>query len=127
LDAQAAGTLADQYMEQARYDERRGHFAEAAQAYERVLRGRPSAAIYERAAHCLLEAGGAHVKRAVELAKKACELSPQETAYKITLARLYARAGMEQSALGELERARNIDPSDDTLKDWIKRIKRGET
>ena len=27
---------------------------------------------------------------------------------------------------GELERARTLDPSDDTMKDWIKRLKRGE-
>jgi curved DNA-binding protein CbpA len=121
----AAAVLADQYLEQARYDERRGHFAEAAKAYERVLRGKPTALAYERAAFCLLESR-ADMKRAVEYARKAVELGPQETAYRITLARVFARAGMEQSAIGELERARTLDPSDDTIKDWIKRIRRGE-
>jgi len=125
VDAHVSRVFADQYLQQAQYDERRGHYLEAAQAYERVLRGRPSPQTYDRAAHCLLEARG-DLKRAVELARKAVELSPNETAYRITLARLYARAGMDNSALGELERARTLDPSDDTLKDWIKRIKRGE-
>jgi curved DNA-binding protein CbpA len=125
IDRQASAALADQYLEQARYDERRGHLLEAVQAYERVLRGRPSANVYERAAHCLLEARG-DAKRAGEFARKAVELAPNETAYRITLARVYARAGMEQSAQGELERARALAPEDDTIKDWIKRLKRGE-
>jgi curved DNA-binding protein CbpA len=125
VERQASATLADQYLEQARYDERRGHMAEAAHAYEKVLRGRPGAYVYERAAHCILEAS-LDLKKAGDYAKKAVELSPNETAYRITLARVYAKAGMEASAVGELERARTLDPSDDTVKDWIRRVKRGE-
>jgi curved DNA-binding protein CbpA len=121
----AAGSLADQYLEQARYDERRGYFAEASLAYERVLRGRPSAGTYERAAHCLVESK-TDLKKAVDWAKKAVDLAPRDVAYRITLARAYARAEMAQSALAELERARGLAPSDDTIKDWIKRVKRGE-
>jgi curved DNA-binding protein CbpA len=125
IERQAAATLADQYIEQARYEERRGEFAVAAQAYERALRGRPSAQLHERAAHCFLETRG-DPRKASDHARKAVEMAPAEVAYRITLARVYARAGMEQSALGELERARTLDPSDDTIKDWIKRVKRGE-
>jgi len=66
----AAAAMADKYLEQARYDERRGHMAEAAQAYEKVIRGRPTAHVYERAAHCWLEANG-NPKKAFDLAKKA--------------------------------------------------------
>lgn len=125
IESQASAALADQYIEQARYEERRGEFATAAQAYERALRGRPSAQLYERAAHCLLEIRG-DPRKASDHSRKAVEMAPNEPAYRITLARAYARAGMEQSALGELERARTLDPSDDTIKDWIKRVKRGE-
>jgi tetratricopeptide (TPR) repeat protein len=125
IERQAAATLADQYLEQARYDERRGYFAEAVQAYERVLRGRPSAAVYERTAHCLVEAR-IDLKKAADLARKAVEMAPRDMAYRITLARAYARAEKEQSALAELERARTLAPGDDTIKDWIKRVKRGE-
>jgi curved DNA-binding protein CbpA len=125
VERQASAAFADRYLEQARYDERRGHLAEAAHTYEKVLRGRPSAYVYERAAHCLVESGG-DLKKANDLARKAVELSPNETAYRITLARIYAKAGMEASATSELERARTLDPSDDTVKDWLKRLKRGE-
>jgi curved DNA-binding protein CbpA len=125
VERQASVALADQYLEQARYEERRGEFTAAAQAYERALRGRPSAQLYERAAHCLVEARG-DPRKASDYSRKSVEMAPNEPAYRITLARAYARAGMEQSALGELERARTLDPSDDTIKDWIKRVKRGE-
>ncbi|HEX7670636.1 MAG TPA: hypothetical protein VF395_13675, partial [Polyangiaceae bacterium] len=124
-ERQAAAGLADQYIEQAKYEERRGDFTLAAQAYERALRGRPSAQLHERVAHCFLETRG-DPKKASDHARKAVEMAPREVAYRITLSRVYARAGMEQSALGELERARTLDPSDDTIKDWIKRVKRGE-
>ena len=125
VERRASAALADQYLEQARYDERRGHLAEAAHTYEKVLRGRPSAHVYERAAHCLVESGG-DLKKAADHAKKAVELAPNETAYRITLARAFAKAGMEASATSELERARTLNPSDDTVKDWLKRLKRGE-
>jgi len=121
----AAATLADQYLEQARYDERRGYFVEAAQSYERMLRGRPTPSVYDRAAHCLVESR-TDLKKAVDFARKAVELAPQDVAYRITLARAYGRAEKQQSALAELERARTLAPDDDTIKDWIRRVKRGE-
>jgi hypothetical protein len=33
---------------------------------------------------------------------------------------------MRESALKELERAAELSPGDDTIKDWIKRVRRGE-
>lgn len=124
VEHSASALLSEKYLEQAQYEERTGHFAAAAATYQRALKGRPSARLYERTAHCLLSAEG-DLKQASELAKRAVELSP-EPAYRITLARIYAKANMAQSALAELERARAENPSDDKVKDWIKRIKRGE-
>lgn len=125
VERDASASLAERYLEQAHYDEQRGRWAEAAQAYERALRGRPTAQVHERTAHCLVEAR-MELKKAVDLARKAVELSPQTTSYRITLARAFARAGKAQSALAELERARTQDPRNDTVKDWIARVKRGE-
>jgi curved DNA-binding protein CbpA len=125
VERDAAATLAERYLEQAQYDEQRSHWAEAAQSYERVLKGRPAAQIYERTAHCLVEAR-LDMKRAVELGRKAVEMAPKSTTHRITLARAFARAGMTQSALGELERARAQEPGNDSVKEWINRVKRGE-
>lgn len=125
VERDAAATLAERYLEQAQYDEQRSHWAEAAQSYERVLKGRPTAQIYERTAHCLVEAR-LDMKKAVDLGRKAVEMAPKSTTHRITLARAFARAGMTQSALGELERARAQDPGNDSVKEWINRVKRGE-
>lgn len=125
VERDAAATLAERYLEQARYDEQRSHWVEAAQAYERVLKGRPTAQIYERTAHCLVEARQ-DLKKAVDFGRKSVEMAPKSIAHRITLARAFARAGMAQSALGELERARTQDPGNDSVKEWINRVKRGE-
>jgi curved DNA-binding protein CbpA len=125
VEREASAAMAEQYLEQARYEAGRGQYTEAAQAFERALRGRPTAQIYERTAFCLVEARG-DTRKSVEYARKAVELSPNEASYRITLGRAYGRAGMEQSALGEFERARTLAPTDDTIKDWVKRAKRGE-
>lgn len=125
VDQEAAATLVDKYLEQARYEERVKEYLPAAEAYERAARGKPTAQLLERAAHCLLEGRG-DSRRAVELGRKAVELAPTMLAGRITLARAYAAAGMDQSALGELERARSLAPEDDSIKDWVRRIKRGE-
>ncbi|MEZ4225008.1 MAG: DnaJ domain-containing protein [Polyangiaceae bacterium] len=117
--------LSETYLDQARYEERSGRFREAAQSYERAARGKPSAALFERAAHCLLEAEG-DMRRAGDLAKKAVNLAPKSPEPRVTLARVYVRAGMKESALLEFERAAQLSPTDDTIKDWIKRLKRGE-
>lgn len=117
-------SLSRQYLEQAQYEERTGKFADAAQHYERASRGaRSSPNLLERAAHCHLEANG-DLRHASDLAKKAVELAPKQASCRITLARIYAQAGMTQSAMAELERARTLDPGNDTVKDWIKRLKR---
>jgi tetratricopeptide (TPR) repeat protein len=117
--------LHKQYLEQAQYEERQGRFPEAARSYERAIRGKEdSAALHDRAAFCYLE-GQLDLKKASELARRAVEMAPTSSAYRITLARIYAQAGMVQSALSELERARTADPSNDTIKDWIKRLRRG--
>jgi tetratricopeptide (TPR) repeat protein len=117
--------LADSYLDQAQYEERNGRKLEAAASYERAARGKPSASVYERAAACLLEGEG-DLRRAAELAKKSVELAPKAPEPRATLAKIYANAGMKDSALLEFERAGQLAPDDDSIKDWIKRLKRGE-
>ncbi len=117
--------LAESYLEQARYEERSGRFLEAALSFERAARGKPSAKLYERAAHCLLEGDG-DMRRAGELAKKAATMAPKAAEPRVTLAKVYAHAGMKESAVMEFERAAQLAPDDDSIKDWIKRLKRGE-
>ncbi len=126
LDAvqmEATRTLADSYLEQAQYEEREGHFDRAGSNYERAAMGKESPPLYDRAASCFLEAG-TDLKRAGDLARKAVELAPDSAQFRITLARIYGRAKMLNSAVKEAERAVRLAPDDETAKTWLKRIKR---
>ena len=125
--AEADALLSNHYLTQAQYEEREGRMANAARSYARATLGNPSAKIFERAAYCgLMAAGdlrlaGEHARRAVSLAAPG-----EEAQSRVTLARIYVTAGMKQSALAEFERAATLAPKDDTIRDWIRRLKRGE-
>lgn len=117
--------LAETYRDQAQYEERSGRFAEAALSYERAARGKPTAQLFERAAFCLQAANG-DLRKAGELGKRAVTMAPKAAEPRVTLAKVYVKAGMKESALLEFERAAQLAPDDDSIKDWIKRLKRGE-
>jgi curved DNA-binding protein CbpA len=125
VQLQASADLAENYVEQAAYEERSGRYAEAAVSYGRALRGKPTPRLLERAAFCILQAQG-DMKLAGEHARKAVALAPNEATPRVTLARVYLAAGMKTSAQNEFERAAQLAPNDDTIKDWLKRLRRGE-
>jgi hypothetical protein len=50
---------------------------------------------------------------------------PTNPAYRVTLARVFLAASMNDSAMGELERAKTLAPTDDTIKSLIRRLQRG--
>ncbi len=125
IQTRANAELAQSYLDQAQYEERNGRFAEAARSYERAARGKPNARLFERAAFCLLESGG-DLRKAGELAREAVGMAPEQPTTRTTLARVYLAADMKQSALAEFERAAQLAPGDETIKNWIKRVKRGE-
>lgn len=121
----AAALLADTYLEQARYEEANKHWLEAAATYEKVSRGKPNATVFDKVATCLYEGNG-DLRKAGDMARKAVGLAPKSVEPRLTLAKIYVKAGMKESALAEFERVSQMAPGDDTVKDWIKRLKRGE-
>ena len=122
---QAESQLSGHYLAQAQYEEREGRMAEAARSYARATLGSPDARTFERAAYCALLAEG-DLRLAGEHARRAVSLAADDVQARITLARIYVSAGMKQSALAEFERAATLAPKDDTIRDWIRRLKRGE-
>jgi tetratricopeptide (TPR) repeat protein len=127
LDAaqdQASAELAETYFAQARYEEQNFHYEAAARSYARAAAGKASAQLYQQAANCYLEAGS-DPRSATEHARKAVSLAPTNAEARITLARAYLASNMRQSALAELERAAAQDPTNDAVKQHIKRVKRG--
>jgi len=124
-EQQANSKLAGNYLEQAQYEEKEQHWDQAATSYQRAAIGRPTARIHERVAYCLLKADG-DMKVACEYGKKAVKLAPNQASMRVTLAEVYLKAGMRQSAVAEFERAQALAPHDDTIKDWLKRIRRNQ-
>jgi curved DNA-binding protein CbpA len=142
-EAQTEATvlLAEHYLAQAQYEEREGRLVEAARSYGRATLGSPNARTFERAAYCTLMAegdlrvAGDYARKAVALVGQATlsgqpgqtgHANSEEAQARVTLARIYMAAGMKQSGLAEFERAATLAPKDDTIQDWIRRLKRGE-
>lgn len=123
VSGRAKQELSASYLEQAEYEERDEKWLAAAQSYTRALAGRPEARIYDKIAACLLNGEG-NLREAGDMAKRAVMAEPSQARYRVTLARFYAKAGMKQSAEGELSRAATLAPSDDKVADWIRRLKR---
>jgi len=123
---QAESLLSGHYLAQAQYEEREGRMPEAARSYARATLGSPDARTFERAAYCALMAEGGDLRLAGEHARRAVALAPDDAQARVTLARIYVTAGMKQSGLAEFERAATLAPNDDTIRDWIRRLKRGE-
>ncbi len=121
-EEQNDAVLADQFLEQARYEEQEGRPAEAARSYGRAARGKKSAQLYDRAALCLVEAG-IEARQAVEYARKASAIDPKRAVYRLTLARAYYLSNMPTSASAEMKRALELAPDHDEIRAWAKRLR----
>lgn len=118
-----AASLADNYAQQAVYEERHKKWAAAAASWAKVAEGRPlDAGAHWHTARALLEANG-DVKLAAKLARRATELAPEDVFAARTLGRAYLAAGMSLNAKRELERAVMLDPEDIATKALLKEIK----
>ena len=126
IQSEADRALAPRFIEQGKYEEREGQYARAARSYERAARGKDSPSLFNKGAECLLHLetlGDTDRRMVVELARSAVTRDQQRPAYRITLARAYAAAGMKTSALGELKRALEIEPDNAQAKSLLKSLK----
>lgn len=114
--------LADQFAEQAKYEEADGHLLRAARTYERAARGKKSAGLYDKAANCILLGHGDR-RKAVELSRMAVSLEGTSVGFRLTLAKAYDLAGMKTSALGEISRALELEPKNAEAKALLKALK----
>lgn len=124
LETEASKGLADSFLERGRYEESNGNYEEAARSYSRSARGRPSSTVLQSAAECYLKAG-TELRQACELARQAVGIDGTRTELRLTLAKVYDAAGMQTSAIKELERAQQLAPNSDQIKQWLKRLRRG--
>ena len=120
----AAAGLAEGFLKQAEYEARQERWGEAAMSYGKVCLGRPNdAKAHDRVALCTMKMPGGNMRRAVEFGRRAVELAPTVAEYRVTLARAYIEAGLEKSAMAELDRAEELAPKDAKLKELISQTK----
>jgi tetratricopeptide (TPR) repeat protein len=119
----ADAALAEGYWKQALYEESLERWPEAALSYSKVCNGRPNnAKAHERVAFATLKSS-TNARRAVEFARRAVELDPKSPQFRITLASAYLSAGLEKSALGEIDRAIELAPGDQKIKDLSQQVR----
>lgn len=120
--AEADRELADKFAQQAQYEQRDGHYDRAVRSYERAARGKEGAGHLEDAARFYHEAAicaakeGASLKRVAELARHAVGANGKKVEYRLDLARAYERIGMRSSAQGEVMRALELEPENESAK-----------
>ena len=112
----ATGALADGYLKQAAYEATEERWAEASWSYAKGASLLPDdAAPHERVAFATLAMGGSP-QRAIEFARRAVEIAPNDAVYRVTLARALLAAGQEASGCEELDRASALAPDDLRIK-----------
>jgi tetratricopeptide (TPR) repeat protein len=98
-------TAAVDFEKQAAHEERQQHWTQAARSWLRVAEGRPTDTYpLQRAALAQLRAG-TDLRAAMDSAKRAVELAPNDAEAHRTLAKVYVAADMQASARRELEAA----------------------
>jgi tetratricopeptide (TPR) repeat protein len=125
LDDRVDTAMADKFEIQARERERNHEWSEAARLYGRAARGKSSWELFQLAAECALKTNH-ELRAAGDFAKRAVALAPENAKLRLFLAQIYEQAGMQASALSELDKAQQLNPEDDTINSWLKRLKRGD-
>jgi curved DNA-binding protein CbpA len=117
----AVDVLFGSYRKQAQYEEKNGHWPEAARSWQRAAKAKPQdPEPNDRAAFCLAKANG-NLHEAAKLAQAAIALDPTRASYHVTLYLVYVAAGLGLNARREIETAARLAPGDETIQALLKR------
>ena len=95
---------------------------EALRLYEEAMHYRPTdAEIHDRAALLAIEMSD--LEHAEEYSARACELAPEVPGYWLTYSRILRRNGRRKDAQEALEKARRLDPTNQTLMEELDRLR----
>jgi len=120
---QANRFLADNFMKQGEYEVTQERFSEAAISFGKAANGRPDdPRCFDRAAFATFRAGN-NPRRAVDYARRAVDLAPQNAMFRITLAYSFVAAGLTASVEAELARAVEVAPNDDRVKHQLELVR----
>jgi curved DNA-binding protein CbpA len=102
--------------------EQKQDYVTAGASWGRACELVPSAETANRAAMCLRRAGN-DSRRAAKYGEEAVKLEPNKATHRVTLALIYADAGLVLRAHGEIERAQALDPQNPLVKEALVRIR----
>ena len=119
LRKEVSGSMTDNFIRQARYEEEHQMWEEAGASWSRVVEGRPDDPdANRRAAKCLARSGGAF-RQARQYAQKAIDLDPESAQSHVAMALVFLSAGMRRNATMSLEEACRLDPDDEEAKELL--------
>ena len=108
--------LCDSYIKQATYEQRSHHWPEAARTWQKVAKVRVGDVnANAQAAKCLLRCETGDMHQAAEHAKIAVMAEPAVVEHHVTLAEIYAKAGLSASARRAAETGLALDPKNPVL------------
>lgn len=111
----AQGALSNSYERQGSYEEEMGKHLQAASSFLKALQHKSDDHnLMHRAALNLLRGDG-DLKRARGLARSAVGAQPNDATYRMTLAEIYLKLGLEPEAGEELRLANRIEPGNDRV------------
>lgn len=114
--------LLDIHRQQAKYEEENNLWAAASISWAKVAEAAPDDPdAPRRAAKALLAAGG-DLRKARDFGQRSLELKPDSLDTRLLLARIYIDAGMDHSAVKELEEAAKLDPGHEMVKNLRKQL-----
>jgi curved DNA-binding protein CbpA len=122
VNAQLRVQLLDIHRQQARYEEENSMWSAASISWAKVADAAPDDPVApRRAANALLLAGG-DLRKARDFALRSLEIEPNALETHILLARIYIGAGMNHSAVKELDEAAKLDPKHEMVKNLRKQL-----
>ncbi|MGF1467632.1 MAG: DnaJ domain-containing protein [Sandaracinaceae bacterium] len=120
LQSRLAAELADDYEQQALYEQQHGKWKEAAVSWSKVFEGRPEDPVAaRRAARAIVQAGG-DLHKAQELAQSAVDLEPNGGENLQVLGQVYMAAGLRLNARRVLEQAAQMDPGHEMVENLLR-------
>ena len=123
LSRMLAHTLAENYVEQARFEAKQGKWASAALSWAKVCEGKPEDGPAHRAAAFALFKAGGDMRGAQKYAQRAVLLAPSDIDARILLAQIYLTVGLKLNAKRELDAAAKLDPENEMVKNLLSELK----